>query len=171
MFIFWLFSKLWHEEHLQYSFWSEAIFWTASEALALWSQQQKVAKTTSKSLSLSNSSQKLPFFAVLMYALYGHPRYFNSTARVSRLSFRFLWLCLHWWAWIDQKQLCSGEHFWTFSEDPSERESLFLLKANSSIDVFLECPWSSQKSYFVEHLWTAEAYLEPGRRLRWSFFK
>ena len=111
---------------MQYSFWSEAIFWTASEALALWSQQQKVAKTTSKSLSLSNSSQKLPFFAVLMYALYGHPRYFNSTARVSRLSFRFLWLCLHWWAWIDQKQLCSGEHFWTFSEDPSERESVFI---------------------------------------------
>ena len=29
------------------------------------------------SFSLSNSSQKLPFFAVLMYALYGHPRYFK----------------------------------------------------------------------------------------------
>ena len=66
-----------HEEHLWYSFWSVAIFWTASEALAPWSQQQKVAKTTSKSLSLSNSSQKSPFFTVLMYALYGHPRYFK----------------------------------------------------------------------------------------------
>ena len=29
------------------------------------------------SFSLSNSSQKLPFFAVLMYALYGHPGYFK----------------------------------------------------------------------------------------------
>ena len=66
-----------HEEHLQYSFWSVAIFWTASEPLALWSKQQKVAKTTSKSLSLINSSQKSPFFAVLMYALYGHARYFK----------------------------------------------------------------------------------------------
>ena len=26
-----------HEEHLRYSFWSVAIFWTASEALAPWS--------------------------------------------------------------------------------------------------------------------------------------
>ena len=64
-----------HKEHLRYSFWSVAIFWTASEALAPWSQQQKVAKTISKSLSLSNFSQKSPFFAVLMYALYSHPRY------------------------------------------------------------------------------------------------
>ena len=31
----------------------------------------------SKSFSLSNSSQKPPFFAVLMYSLYGHPRYFK----------------------------------------------------------------------------------------------
>ena len=66
-----------YEEHLRYSFWSAAIFWTALEALAPWSQQQKVAKTTSKSLSLSNSSQKSPFFAVLMYVLYSHLRYFK----------------------------------------------------------------------------------------------
>ena len=66
-----------HKEHLRYSFWSVAIFWTASEALAPWSQQQKVAKTTSKSLSLSSSSQKSPFFAVLMYVLYSHLRYFK----------------------------------------------------------------------------------------------
>ena len=63
--------------HLRYSFWSVAIFWTASEALTPWSQQQKVAEATSKPLSLSNSSQKSSFFAVLMYALYGHPRYFK----------------------------------------------------------------------------------------------
>ena len=64
-----------HKEHLWYSFWFIAIFWSASEALALWSQQQKLIKTTWKSLSLSNSSQKSPFFSVLMYALYGHPSY------------------------------------------------------------------------------------------------
>ena len=64
-----------HEKHLRYSFWSVAIFGRVSEALAPWSQQQKLAKTTSESLSLSNSSQKSPFFAVLMYTLYGHPRY------------------------------------------------------------------------------------------------
>ena len=90
-----------HDEHLWYSFWSVAIFWTASEALAPWSKQQKVAKTASKSFLLSNSSQKSPFFAVLMYALYGHPRYFKlkqkyqqySTVRVSILSFRLLCDC------------------------------------------------------------------------------
>ena len=36
-----------------------------------------MATTASKSFSLSNSSQKLPFLAVLIYALYGHPRYFK----------------------------------------------------------------------------------------------
>ena len=64
-----------HKEHLRYSFWFIAVFWTASEALALWPQQRKLIKTTWKSLSLSNSSQKSPFFSVLMYALYGHPSY------------------------------------------------------------------------------------------------
>ena len=33
--------------------------------------------TASKSFPLSNSSQKLPFFAVLVYSLYGHPKYFK----------------------------------------------------------------------------------------------
>ena len=85
--------NIWH------SFSSVVVFWTASEALKPWSKQQKVAKTTSKLPSLSNSSQKSSFFAVLMYALYGHPRISNSreninnTARVSRLYFCFLWLC------------------------------------------------------------------------------
>ena len=36
-----------------------------------------MAKTASMSFSLSSSSQKLTFFAVLMYALYGHPGYFK----------------------------------------------------------------------------------------------
>ena len=82
-----------------HSFSSVVIFWTVSEALAPWSKQQKVAKTTSKLSSLSNSSQKPSFFAVLMYALYGHLRISNSreninnTSRVSRLYFCFLWLC------------------------------------------------------------------------------
>ena len=43
----------------------------------------------------SNSSQKRPLLAPLMYSLYGHPRYFNlkckyqEYGRVSRLIFRF----------------------------------------------------------------------------------
>ena len=51
--------------------------------------------TTEKSFLLSSSRQKSPFFAVLMYALYGHPRHFKfkqkyqQWTRVSRLSFRF----------------------------------------------------------------------------------
>ena len=36
-----------------------------------------MAKTASKSFSLTNSSQKSSFFAVLMYALCGHHRYFK----------------------------------------------------------------------------------------------
>ena len=86
-----------------------------------------MAKTTSKSLSRSNSSQKSPFFCCFDVCSVGPPQIWpNSTARVSRLSFRFLWLCFHWWAWIDQKQLCSGEHFTKVSEDPSEGESVFI---------------------------------------------
>ena len=65
------------QEHLQYSFWSVTVSWTTSEALAPSSKQQIVAKTASKLFSLSNSSQKSPCFAVLMYALNGHPRYFK----------------------------------------------------------------------------------------------
>ena len=64
-----------HKEHLRYSFWSAAIFWTASEALGPWSEQQRVAKTALKSFWLSSSSQKSSFLTVLMYALYDHPRY------------------------------------------------------------------------------------------------
>ena len=36
-----------------------------------------MTKTASMSFSLSNSSQKSSFFAVLMYPLYGHPGYFK----------------------------------------------------------------------------------------------
>ena len=36
-----------------------------------------MTKTATKSYSLTNSSQKSQFFAVLMYALYGNPRYFK----------------------------------------------------------------------------------------------
>ena len=87
-----------HEEHLQYSLWYVAIFWTASKALAPWSQQQKVSKTTSKPLSLSNSSQKSPFFAFWCMLCTATPDISNSseninnTARVSRVPFLFLWL-------------------------------------------------------------------------------
>ena len=55
-----------------------------------------MAKTASKSLSLRNSSQKSPFFDVLMYALYGHPRYFKFKRKCQQYGpcfqtiFRFL---------------------------------------------------------------------------------
>ena len=45
---------------------------------------ESVAKTASKSFSLSNSSQKSPFFAVLMYTLYGHHRYFKFKRKYQR---------------------------------------------------------------------------------------
>ena len=44
-------------------------------SVGIMAKQQKVAKAASKSFSLSNFSQRPPFFAVLMYALYGQPRY------------------------------------------------------------------------------------------------
>ena len=90
-----------HKEHLRYCFWSLEIFWTSLETLAPWSWQNKLLNTASKSFLLSNSQQKSSFFAVLMYALYGHPRHYkfkqkiNRVAHISRLSFRFLWLCLN----------------------------------------------------------------------------
>ena len=66
-----------HKEHLRYCFWSLEIFWTSLETLAPWSWQNKLLKTASKSFLLSNSPQKSSFFAVLMYALYGHPRHYK----------------------------------------------------------------------------------------------
>ena len=59
---------------------------------------KEVTETVSKSFPLSNSAHELPFFPILMCALYGQPRYFKfnqknqNTAHVSRLSFGFLWL-------------------------------------------------------------------------------
>ena len=69
--------------------------------------QKKPIKT-----SQGNSSQKSPFFAVLMYTLYGNriilssSENINSKGRVSRISFCILWLCLSRWS-------CSGwlHHF------------------------------------------------------------
>ena len=69
-----------------------------------------MAKTVSKSFSLNNSWQKSAFLAVLMYALYGHPRYFKFTVCVSRISFRFLWLCLK--ITNDWKRV---ESFWSYT--------------------------------------------------------
>ena len=80
--------------------WSVAIFSTASEAFA--PCQQKVTKKASKSFSLRNSPMKQwkePFFTVLIYSLYGHPRNFKFKRKYQQyglcfqtLSFRFLWL-------------------------------------------------------------------------------
>ena len=66
-----------HKDHSRYCFWSLEIFWTSLETLAPWSWQKKLLKTASKSFLLSNSQQKSSFFAVLMYALYGHPRHYK----------------------------------------------------------------------------------------------
>ena len=62
---------------MQYSFLSVAIFWTASETMAPSHNNRKWQKIFSKSFSQSNSSRKSLFFAVLMYVLYRHPRYFK----------------------------------------------------------------------------------------------
>ena len=66
-----------NKDQMRYSFWSVAIFWTSPDVLGPWSKQQKVVKATSNSFLLSSSWQKLTFFAVLMYALYSHPRHFK----------------------------------------------------------------------------------------------
>ena len=74
------------------------IFWTASETLTSWSLQQKAAKIASESFSLGNSSWKLPFSPVLMYTLYGDPRYFKFNRKYQQYGpcfqtiFSFLWL-------------------------------------------------------------------------------
>ena len=65
--------------------WSVVIFWTSSDALP------------PEALALSNPFQKAPFFAVLMYALYGHRRYFTFKRKYQqygpcfRLSLGFLY--------------------------------------------------------------------------------
>ena len=72
-----------HEEHLRYSLWSAAIFWTALEALAPWSQQQNMAKTTSTSLSLINSSQKSSFFCCFDVCSVRPPQIFQVQVKIS----------------------------------------------------------------------------------------
>ena len=74
-----------------------------------------MAKTASKSFSLSNSSQKLPFFAVLIYALYGHPRYFKFKRKYQQYGACFqttfpflmpmakLWQEQNWWKKIERR--------------------------------------------------------------------
>ena len=52
-----------------------------------------MAKIASKSVSLSNSSQKPPFFAVLLYALYGQPRYFKFKRKYQQHSPCFPTIC------------------------------------------------------------------------------
>ena len=43
-----------HNEHFRYSFWSVAIFWTASETLIPWLKQHEVTERASQSFSLPN---------------------------------------------------------------------------------------------------------------------
>ena len=50
---------------------------------------QKLTKTASNSFSLSNSPQKLSFFVVLMYSLYGLPDISSSSANINKYDLQF----------------------------------------------------------------------------------
>ena len=48
-----------------------------------------MAKTASKSFWLSSSSQKLLFFTVLLYSLYGHPKYSKLKRKYQKIRLEF----------------------------------------------------------------------------------
>ena len=91
-----------HKEHLWYSFWSVAIFWTSSEALAPYSSQQKLAQTVSSHFYWavpSKSRHFWQFWCMLCTAtpdISSSSENVTSAVHVSRLSFHFLWLWLYW---------------------------------------------------------------------------
>ena len=64
-----LLNMFFHRCRYKISCFSELAYNSSVPVLIFW--------TASKSFPLSNSSQKLPFFAVLVYSLYGHPKYFK----------------------------------------------------------------------------------------------
>ena len=91
-----------HKEHLWYSFWSVAIFWTSSEALAPYSSQQKLAQTVSSHFYWAVPSKSRHFWQFWCMLCTATPNISSSSenitsaAHVSRLSFHFLWLWLYW---------------------------------------------------------------------------
>ena len=91
-----------HGEHLRYYFWSIAISWTASEALVPWQNNRKWLKQPQSHFHQAifhKGHHFLLFWCMFCTAnpdIWSSSENINSTARVSRLSFRFLWL------WINQ---------------------------------------------------------------------
>ena len=82
--------------------WAWISFWTVSEALAPWSQQHKVAKTTSKLFSLSNDSHMSPFFA-----LYGHLRHFKFKQKYQQYGPCFQTVFPFFMTMVEYKVACS----------------------------------------------------------------
>ena len=73
------------------------------------------------SSSLTNSSQELPFFHVLMYSLYRHPdisssrENINNMTLVSRLLFHFFWLWLQFNCRISFLMTMASIYLWNIS--------------------------------------------------------
>ena len=72
-----LLNMFFHRYRYKISCFSELAYNSSVPVLIFW--------TASKSFPLSNSSQKLPFFAVLVYSLYGHPKYFKFKRKYQQI--------------------------------------------------------------------------------------
>ena len=88
-----------HKEFLRYSFWSAAIFWTSSEAHGHNNRNWVKQPQSHFYCAVPRKSPHFLLFwwTVLMYALYGQPRYFNLKWKYQQCgpcfqTFRFLWL-------------------------------------------------------------------------------
>ena len=87
-----------NKKHLRYSFWSVAIFWTYSEASVPWYNNRKWLKQPQSHFywAFPNKSRLFSLFWCMLCTatadISSWSENINSTARVSRLSFRFLWL-------------------------------------------------------------------------------
>ena len=72
-----LLNMFFHRCRYKISCFSELAYNSSVPVLIFW--------TASKSFPLSNPSQKLPFFAVLVYSLYGHPKYFKFKRKYQQI--------------------------------------------------------------------------------------
>ena len=89
-----------HKEHLQYSFWSVAIFWTSLKALPWYHghNNRRWLKQPQSHFYWAVPSKSCHFLLFWCMPCTATPdisssrKNINSTTRVSRLSFRFLWL-------------------------------------------------------------------------------
>ena len=94
-----------HEEHLWWSFWSVAVFETASEALAPYHNNRNWLKQLQSHFHRA-IPHKIYYFLLFWWLLstatpgtWSSSRNINNTPCVSRLSFRFLWL------WVNKGSL------------------------------------------------------------------